>query len=108
MGEFQVDGVTIKFRSCDHCGSMPTEADALKFIKRHESICDFCRHKIKVTVVELTFHRKDQHGQSWEGMCGTESHTFLTPDGPDRRKKLVHEECYQKMFPDGEGLRLAE
>lgn len=107
MGQIEVEGVTVAFRACGHCGATPGEADALKFIKAHETTCDFCRHAIRVIVAELDCHRKDRHGESWEGMWGIEPNIVLHPEGEGRTRKVVHLGCYEKMFPDGDGARLA-
>lgn len=110
MGEFQVEGVKISFTVCGHCGAVPTEADALKFIKHHSMTCDFCRNKIRVTSGEMSIHRKDGYGQGWDGPWGVETHMKLRPEGQDgiHPPKFVHLECYRKMFPDGDGVRRSE
>lgn len=96
--EIRVDDRPVRLRICEHCGAVPTEADAARAMANVETSCDVCKEKIRVTDGSLSHHSVIDGRSSWSGIWGREEHVELFSLGPERVDKRLHVRCYERVF----------
>ncbi len=95
---FTIDGVEVSAPTCDHCGAIPTEADAIKLVRGiTDPTCAMCRKQIFPTRLTLKHWRDDKWG--WAQIVYKEQVSMQLWLDHGSVHVECHRKCAENAFP---------
>lgn len=96
-----VEGITVEYSACEHCGRIPSENELLgAVIEQREDKCmrgcDHCGNELLIERIQVT-HSKSVNHDKWGSVATTlEPVVNVSVEGQGFR---MHLSCVKKMFP---------
>lgn len=102
-----VEGITVEYSACEHCGRIPSEKELLGVVARQREDkflrgCDHCGKEILIERIQV-LHSKTVNHDQWGSVATTlEPVVNVNIEGQDLR---MHLSCVKKTFPKADFSR---
>lgn len=99
-----VEGITVEYSACEHCGRTPSDKELLGVVVRQREDkclrgCDHCGKEILIARIQV-LHSKSVNHDQW-GSVATTLEPVVNVDVEGRQFRM-HLSCVRKMLPKAE------